>query len=118
MITDWLNFAHLFSETEEEYLKVRFMRLSKIKLKVLEVHSVDIRFQCFYANLQTGVINIDPTFNTVSENLALVFSIAILHELCSPEKPERLIKSTLGMYTQHQKKYGAYLMIFDENSNF
>ena len=85
-----------FSDTADEYLKIKFMHLSKIKLKVLEVHSVDIHFQCFYANLQTGAINIDPSYNSVCDNLALVFSIAILHTLCSPEQPERRIKSTLG----------------------
>ena len=90
--------AGLFAETDEEYLQINFMRLSKIKRKVLVVRSVDITFQCFYANLQTGVINIDPSFNSVCENLALVFSIAILHDLCSPKQPLRQIKSTLGMY--------------------
>ena len=88
--------VYLFAVADEEFLKIRFMRLSKIKLKMLEVHTVDLHFQSFYANLQTGTMTIDPSSNSIPENIALIFTISILHVLCSPENATRQIKSTLG----------------------
>ena len=88
--------VYLFAVADEEFLKIRFMRLSKIKLKMLEVHTVDLHFQSFYASLQTGTMTIDPSSNSIPENIALIFTISILHVLCSPENANRQIKSTLG----------------------
>ena len=72
------------------------MRLSKVKLKTLDVDSVDMHFQSFYANLYHGTINIDPSNNTICENIALIFTISVLHVLCAPECPGRRIKLSLG----------------------
>ena len=72
------------------------MRLTKVKLKTLEVDTVDLHFQSFYANLHTGTISIDPSNNMICENIALIFTISVLHVLCAPEDTDRRMKSTLG----------------------
>ena len=94
-------FISIFTVGVDEFLKIRFMRLSKVKLKTLDVDSVDMHFQSFYANLYHGTINIDPSNNTICENIALIFTISVLHVLCAPENPGRRMKLSFGKLSYH-----------------
>ena len=65
------------------------------------VNSVDIEFQSFNANLYTGKVLINPSKNTVAENLATYWSICILYVLCSPKDNRRqLLLTQAGITSQ------------------
>ena len=88
------------ADDEDERLKIRFTQLSEVKVETLEVSTAELNFQSFRANLHTGTIAIDPSKNTIPENIALVLSICVLHVLCAPENSERRIKSRGKYHSQ------------------
>ena len=85
-----------YTEDADEFLKIRFTRLSEVKVEALDVDTAQLHFQSFKANLHTGTIDIDPRDNTVCESIALILSISVLHVLCAPENTERRMKSKSG----------------------
>ena len=91
------------------------MRLSKVKLKTLDVDSVDMHFQSFYANLYHGTINIDPSNNSICENIALIFTISVLHVLCAPENPGRRMKLSFGKLYHIQRQDKTCLQGFPQS---
>ena len=81
------------TELEGSYLDIRLKKLGlRTSLQRVEIRTADIQFQSFNANLHTGSIQINPSNNTVAENLAVIWSICILYVLCAPRDTSRPIK--------------------------
>lgn len=76
-------------------LEVRFMKLVGAgKVQRIEIRSADIEFQSFNANVFSGKILINPSSNTLAENLAVFWSICVLYVLCRPRNRDYSIEFT------------------------
>jgi hypothetical protein len=89
-------------------LEVRFMKLAgRNKVQHITIKSVDIEFQSFNANLYTGKVLVNPSKNTVAENLATYWSICVLYVLCSPKSSRRQL-----LLTQSGNLYCYVVMMY------
>ena len=73
-------------------LSLSFFKLSTGAWQHLTLNYLqnDYKFNIQQSNvdLKTGVIQVDSSTNEVAENLALAFSVALLHVLCQPRPPK------------------------------
>lgn len=102
---DWgLCIARWIKDKESTGLDVRFMKLTgKSAIQNVYIDTADVEFQSFNANLYSGKVIVNPTKNTVAENLATFWSICVLYALCSPPNTNRQIMLTPVVNVQVEK---------------
>ncbi|XP_045165266.2 uncharacterized protein LOC123529117 isoform X2 [Mercenaria mercenaria] len=87
-------------------LEVRFMKLAgKNKVQRVEIKSADVEFHSFNANLYSGKLMVNPSKNTVAENLATYWSICVLYVLCSPGNNDRQLLLIPAAETTSEEKH-------------
>lgn len=77
-------------------LRVRFYKIStgETYLKELGYNHISVQnpfvfgAESFRVDLQTGKIQIDPSSQELVENVACIFSVALLHVLCVPRRKD------------------------------